>query len=60
MKRPWRVDNTAKAILDDVASRLKADPNAKIVIVGYADGERRRWSDPARTVMRWIWLDSVR
>ncbi len=39
-KRPWRVDNTAKAILDDVASRLKADPNAKIVIVGYADGEK--------------------
>jgi len=38
--RPWRVDNTAKAILDDVASRLKADPNAKIVIVGYADGEK--------------------
>jgi outer membrane protein OmpA-like peptidoglycan-associated protein len=39
-KRPWRVDNTAKAILDDVASRLKADPNAKIAIVGYADGEK--------------------
>jgi outer membrane protein OmpA-like peptidoglycan-associated protein len=39
-KRPWRVDNTAKAILDDVASRLKADPNAKIVVVGYADGEK--------------------
>jgi len=39
-RRPWRVDNTAKAILDDVASRLKADPNAKIVIVGYADGEK--------------------
>jgi outer membrane protein OmpA-like peptidoglycan-associated protein len=39
-KRPWRVDNTAKAILDDVASRLKSDPNAKIVIVGYADGEK--------------------
>ena len=39
-KRPWRVDNTAKAILDDVASRLKADPNAKIDIVGYADGEK--------------------
>jgi outer membrane protein OmpA-like peptidoglycan-associated protein len=38
-KRPWRVDNTAKAILDDVASRMKADPNAKIAIVGYADGE---------------------
>jgi outer membrane protein OmpA-like peptidoglycan-associated protein len=40
LKRPWRVDNTAKAILDDVASRLKADPNATIVIVGYADGEK--------------------
>jgi outer membrane protein OmpA-like peptidoglycan-associated protein len=40
LKRPWRVDNTAKAILDDVASRLKADPNAKIAIVGYADGEK--------------------
>ncbi len=40
LKSPWRVDNTAKAILDDVASRLKADPNAKIVIVGYADGEK--------------------
>ncbi len=39
-KRPWRVDNTAKAILDDVASRMKADPNAKIAIVGYADGEK--------------------
>ncbi len=40
LKRPWRVDNTAKAILDDVASRLKADPNAKIVIVGYATGDK--------------------
>ncbi len=40
LKRPWRVDNTAKAILDDVASKLKNDPNAKIVIVGYADGEK--------------------
>ena len=39
-KRPWRVDNTAKAILDDVASRMKQDPNAKIAIVGYADGEK--------------------
>jgi hypothetical protein len=38
--RPWRVDNTARAILDDVASKLRNDPNAKIVIVGYADGEK--------------------
>ena len=36
---PWRVDNVAKAILDDDASALKNDPNAKLVIVGYADGE---------------------
>ncbi len=36
---PWRVDNTAKAILDDDASALKSDPNAKLVIVGFADGE---------------------
>src|SRR5579883_1607805 len=40
LRRPWRVDNAAKAILDDVASRLKADPNAHIEIVGYADGEK--------------------
>ncbi len=40
LKRPWRVDNTAKAILDDVASRMKQDPNAKIVIIGYADGDK--------------------
>ena len=40
LKRPWRVDNTAKAILDDIASRLKSDPNAKIEIVGYADGDK--------------------
>ncbi|HUI85424.1 MAG TPA: OmpA family protein [Candidatus Binatia bacterium] len=39
-RRPWRVDNTAKAILDDVASRLKSDPNAHVEIVGYADGEK--------------------
>ena len=36
---PWRVDNEAKAILDDDASALKNDPNAKLIIVGYADGE---------------------
>ena len=36
---PWRVDNTAKAVLDDAASALKSDPNAKLVIVGYADNE---------------------
>jgi len=37
--RPWAVDSKAKATLDNVAARLKADPNARIAIVGYADGE---------------------
>jgi len=40
LKRPWRVDNTAKAILDNVASRLKSDPTARIVMVGFADREK--------------------
>ena len=35
-KKPARVDNTAKAILDDVALRLQRDPSAKAVVVGYA------------------------
>jgi hypothetical protein len=35
--KPWRVDNTAKAILDDVALRLQREANAKAVIVGYFD-----------------------
>ena len=36
-KRPWRVDNTCKAILDDVAMRIQREPNGKFVIVGYTD-----------------------
>ena len=40
--RPWRVDNTAKAILDDVALRLQREPDAKLVIVGYQDPNTRR------------------
>jgi len=32
-----RVDNTAKAILDDVALRLQREADARAVIVGYAD-----------------------
>jgi hypothetical protein len=35
--KPWRVDNTAKAILDDVALRLQREPDAKAVVVGYFD-----------------------
>ena len=36
-KKPWRVDNTAKAILDDVALRLQREPDAKAVVVGEMD-----------------------
>ncbi len=41
--KPWRVDNTCKAILDDVAQRLQHDPDAKLVIVGNSEpGEKRK------------------
>jgi hypothetical protein len=36
-KRPARVDNTCKAVLDDVALRIQSEPNGKFVIVGYTD-----------------------
>ncbi|HEY2456028.1 MAG TPA: OmpA family protein [Candidatus Acidoferrum sp.] len=32
-----RFDNACKRVGDDVALRLKSDPNAKVVIVGFAD-----------------------
>src|SRR5262249_6934448 len=32
-----RFDNACKRVGDDVALRLKNDPTAKVVIVGYAD-----------------------
>ena len=34
-----RFDNACKRVGDDVALRLKSDPNAKLVIVGYADAK---------------------
>ncbi len=41
--KPWRVDNTCKAVLDDVAQRLQHDPDAKLVVVGNAEpGEKRK------------------
>lgn len=40
--KPWRVDNTCKAILDDVAQRLQHDPDAKLVIVGNAEPTEKR------------------
>ncbi|HEY5161596.1 MAG TPA: hypothetical protein VII81_01175, partial [Terriglobales bacterium] len=33
-RRPWRVDNEAKAILDDCALRLQREPDSKAVVVG--------------------------
>jgi hypothetical protein len=42
-RKPWRVDNTCKAVLDDVAARLQHDPDSKLVIVGNAEpGEKRK------------------
>lgn len=35
-KRPARVDNEAKAILDDVALRLQRDADARAVVIGHA------------------------
>lgn len=40
--KPWRVDNTAKAILDDVALRMQRDPDSKLVIVGSKDADEKR------------------
>jgi outer membrane protein OmpA-like peptidoglycan-associated protein len=41
-QKPWRVDNTAKAVLDDVALRLQREPDARLVIVGSQDPTERR------------------
>jgi hypothetical protein len=40
--KPWRVDNTCKAILDDVAKNLQQNADAKLVIVGNATPEEKR------------------
>src|SRR5207245_11109759 len=41
-KKPWRVDNTCKAVLDDVAQRMQHDPDARLVIVGNQDPAEKR------------------
>jgi hypothetical protein len=41
-KKPWRVDNTCKAILDDVAKNLQQNPDSKLVIVGNAEPMEKR------------------
>ena len=40
--KPWRVDNTCKAILDDVALRMQQEPDSKLVIVGNAEPTEKR------------------
>ena len=42
LKKPWRVDNTCKAELDDVALKLQQDPDAKLIVVGNADPNEKR------------------
>jgi outer membrane protein OmpA-like peptidoglycan-associated protein len=44
-----RFDNACKRVGDDVALRLKNDPNAKLVIVGYADGKEPKAAKLAQT-----------
>jgi hypothetical protein len=40
--KPWRVDNTCKAVLDDVAKNLQQNADNKLVIVGNADPKEKR------------------
>lgn len=36
-----RLNNVDKACLDDVASRLRSDPRARVIVVGHADSSER-------------------
>ena len=40
-KRPTRVDNEAKACLDDIALSAQQDPNAKLAVVGSAASDEK-------------------
>ncbi len=40
--KPWRVDNTCKAILDDVAKNLQQNADNKLVIVGNSEPPEKR------------------
>ena len=44
-----RFDNACKRVGDDVALRLKSEPNAKLVIVGYADPKEPKPDKLAQT-----------
>jgi hypothetical protein len=41
-RRPTRVDNEAKACLDDIALKLQSSSDAKLAIVGNADSKEQR------------------
>lgn len=41
-KKPARVDNEAKAILDDVALRLQREPDSKAVVIGNFDPNEKK------------------
>jgi hypothetical protein len=49
-KRPVRVDNEAKACLDDIALQLSHDPNANLVIVGKHDATEKPEAAAERTL----------
>jgi outer membrane protein OmpA-like peptidoglycan-associated protein len=38
-KRPWRVDNDCKDVLDKLALRVQQMPNGRVAIVGFTDQE---------------------
>lgn len=40
--KPWRVDNTCKAALDDVAKNLQQNADSKLLIVGNAEPPEKR------------------
>ncbi len=42
IRKPWRVDNECKAILDDVAAGLQHEPDSKLVVVGNAEPTEKR------------------
>jgi hypothetical protein len=46
-KRPARVDNEAKACLDDVALKLQSASDAKLAVVGSTDGVEKKGADLA-------------
>jgi hypothetical protein len=49
-KRPLRVDNEAKACLDEIALNLDRDPTAKLVLVGRHSGDETADAGAERTL----------